>query len=163
MVVNKFMKMEFVKVTKTRNENNLFYFNGRHGVLRDISRMGGVQGAGMYKASQQVPDTPGVCVIYAHGFVGYVSSTRYKKDHPIDATELKEIIDKNCSPKIPVQLMSCDGGTGGDESIASKLAKESGRTVSGYDGKVLYIMGLWPFPGSVEPVPGVKNRTYTRR
>ena len=61
---------------------------------------------------------------------------------------------------MPVQLMSCNGGTGGENSLANQLAKELGRPVSGYDGDVLYTMPVWPFRAGVAPVPGVNNKTY---
>ena len=100
-------------------------------------------------------------MIYAHGKPGYVSPRRELAEL-IDAPELKKIIDENeqCKPEMPVQLMSCDGGTGGENSLANQLAKELGRPVSGYDGNVLYVMSVWPFKASVSPVPGAKNNTY---
>jgi RHS repeat-associated protein len=117
--------------------------------------------SGMRKASEGVPDIPGVCVIYAHGKPGYVSPRR-ELDELIDASGLKKIIDESeqCKPEMPVQLMSCDGGAGGDNSLANQLAQKLGRPVSGYDGNVLYVAPLWPFKASVSPVPGAKNNTY---
>jgi RHS repeat-associated protein len=111
-------------------------------------------------AANAVPDTPGVCVVYAHGEIGSVSPTQNKSD-AIDAQGLGKIIrkSKECKPEMPIQLMSCYGGAGGDDSIASKLSKELGVTVNGYDGLVLYRAPLWPFSAKVSPLPGVKNKT----
>ena len=43
----------------------------------------------MRKAAEGVPDTPGVCVIYAHGVPGYISSGQ-KSGKLIDALGLKK-------------------------------------------------------------------------
>ena len=112
------------------------------------------------KASEGVPDTPGVCTIYAHGKPGVISPTPNAKD-AVDPGHLKKIVDKQCKPNDPVQLMSCNGGTGGDTSVAQKLANQLGRSVSGYDGLVLYRAPLWPFSSSVTHLPGVSNQTFS--
>ena len=114
------------------------------------------------KAAEGVPDTPGVCTIYAHGKPGVISSTVISRD-AVNTASLKIIIDAQCKPKEPVQLMSCNGGTGGDKSVAQSLADLLGRPVSGYDGLVLYRAPLWPLDANVSPIPGAKNQTYSPR
>jgi RHS repeat-associated protein len=112
------------------------------------------------KASEAVPDTPGVCSIYAHGKPGVISSTPNAKT-AVGPASLKKMVDKQCKPGDPVQLMSCYGGTGGDKSVAQQLANQLGRSVSGYDGLVLYRAPLWPFSASVTNLPGVSNQTFS--
>ncbi len=115
----------------------------------------------MCRAVEKSPDTKGTCLVYGHGSKNnHTINSTNTSDSAIPIEDVADKINEACGD-MPVQLMSCWGGTGGDDSPAQKLANETGGTVSGYDGYVVYTSGD-PFgfvkPG-VGPVPGVNNVT----
>lgn len=92
----------------------------------------------------------------------YVSPTTNKEDS-FGATELAKRLLSNPDymPGMPVQLMTCNGGTG-PNPIAKQLADILGgdTKVSGYDGKVVYQSPLSPFSADVYPLPWVDNKSF---
>ena len=62
---------------------------------------------------------------------------------------------------MPVEVLTCDAGKG-DNSVVKQLADllANHGSITGYDGKVVYQMQLWPFPVAVYPLPWVSKVTY---
>ncbi len=83
----------------------------------------------------------------------------------MNAAALKNLItgDPNYKPGMPIQLMSCDAGSG-NNSIAKQLAQtlNSSANVSGYDGYVVYVPQTPLNSAIVSPFPWATNYTYRK-
>ncbi|QLQ33442.1 MAG: RHS repeat-associated core domain-containing protein [Candidatus Thiothrix singaporensis] len=117
-----------------------------------------------YLAAQSVPDTPGLLTVYAHGNENVVSSTP-EATNKMDAQALKDRIinDVNYTDGMPIQLMSCNAGSG-DHPIAEQLANlmDTPTSVSGYDGYVVYLPKTPLNSAIVSPFPWASNNSYKK-
>jgi RHS repeat-associated protein len=117
-----------------------------------------------YAAALGVPDTLGVYSVYGHGNENIVSPTPNGNDG-LNAAGLSKRIsnDPNYKPGMPIQLMSCNAGSGSNP-IAKQLAGalQTPANVSGYDGYVFYVPPT-PFNSPiVSPFPWVSNNAYRK-
>jgi len=130
-------------------------------------------GTSEYRTAMEVPDTPGLLTIYAHGTLdGNLVSPTTRASDGIDAAALwKKIKDPNShsgyKPGMPIQFMSCYSGKGKDP-MARQLARllDTPAVVSGYTGDVRYLEAT-PFNdahvGPLWPWPFETNMHYIRR
>ena len=120
------------------------------------------KGTAEYEAANGVPDNQNRYTIYGHGKLGIFGPTTNAKD-AISANDLAMKIrhDPNYKPGMPIDLMSCDAGSG-PNSYAEQLFEAMGGSadVAGYAGLVLYTAPLWPFSASVKPIPSVNRKIF---
>ncbi len=113
---------------------------------------------------------PDICNVYGHGAPGvFTPDTRANQ---LTIKQPAKEINMSCPQGQPVQLWSCDGGAGGNNSVANKLAEEfcsepdKCRDVYGWDDDIWYRPELPPVSADVLPPfwkPFIKNIKYSHK
>ncbi len=99
--------------------------------------------------ASQFPDDPDRCLVFAHGNPRAVANDRNGRFRRklLTASELSELIERECKPDQPVTLLSCETAQG-EDSFAEQLSEIIDREVTGFPYKVPMLSPTLP-PGGV--------------